>query len=158
MANDILKFSNKQFDASLNPLIKGLSDVLGLSTKASFAFLAAYGLRFPDSIDKRCLRQFEGGGSEFRDDTDAEMDTAVDILIERWGDINGQTYIDIRTNQDLLEQCMKALIVTADSVGATWLQNDFIEFKNGVNENNRGDFVALTKMKIDQLAEKTEPF
>ena len=112
-AKTIAKFANKKFDSSISPLLEGLNDYFGLSTKGSFIFLAGYGLKYPNSYSEHFNDTFDSKGSEWRDDTDTVYDTAVDVLIERYSAQHNLDFKDVRSNGDLLKQVIDELMKIA---------------------------------------------
>lgn len=153
-------FSNKAFDLSVDPLIKGLKECFGLSTKASFVFLASYGLKYPERIDlsKKYAYEAKGRGSEWRDDTDNELGPAVDILIERQAKEKGYTFQQVRTDPVLLKKITDELMAIATCTALTMLKGELSQFKNGVGPTKKQDFVVIVSGYIKELAESPEPF
>ena len=161
MSASVQLFSNKAFDTSVVPLIKGLNECFGLSTKASFVFLAAYGMKYPDRIDfsNRISYEAKGRGSEWRDDTDNEtLGPAVDILIERQAQKDGYTFQQVRTDGVLLKKVTDELMAIATCTALWMLNNDLESFKKGVSPSNKQDFIIIVADFLKELAESPEPF
>ena len=161
MPASVQLFSNKAFDTSVVPLIKGLNECFGLSTKASFVFLAAYGMKYPDRIDFSDRVNFEakGRGSEWRDDTDNEtLGPAVDILIERQASKDGLTFQEVRTNGALLKKVTDELMAIATCTALTMLNDELASFKKGISSSNKQDFIIIVASYLKELAESPEPF
>ena len=157
----VQQFSNKAFDTSVDPLIKGLKECFGLSTKASFVFLAAYGMKYPERVDfsKRVSFEAKGRGSEWRDDTDNEtLGPAVDILIERQAKKDNLTFQQVRTDAALLKKVTDELMAIATCTALTMLNGELASFKHGVAQTNKQDFIIIVSGYFKELAESPEPF
>ena len=154
----IAKFANKQFDSSIRPLLEGLNDYFGLSTKGSFVFLAGYGLKYPNSYSAHINDTFDSKGSEWRDDTDTVYDTAVDVLIERCSAQNNLDFKNVRSNGELLKQVIDELMKIANAVGKSWLDGDLSSFKKGIPNDERETFVKLVSAYLEELNQSVDPF
>lgn len=154
----IAKFANKQFDSSLTPLLKGLNDYFGLSTKGSFVFLAGYGLKYPDSYSEYINNNYDSKGSEWRDDTDTNYDTAVDILIERYSFQINLDFKEVRSNGELLKKVTDYLMKIANAVGKYWLEGDLSSFKKGISNDEKETFIRLIAYHLEELNKSVDPF
>lgn len=154
----IAKFANKQFDGSLRPLLEGLNDYFGLSTKGSFVFLAGYGLKYPESYSEHINDVFDSKGSEWRDDTDTVYDTAVDILIERYSARHNLDFKNVRSNGELLKQVIDELMKIANAIGKGWLEGELSSFKKGIPYDERETFVKLVSAYLEELNQSVDPF
>lgn len=154
----IAKFANKQFDSSLRPLLEGLNDYFGLSTKGSFVFLAGYGLKYPESYSEHINDAFDSKGSEWRDDTDTVYDTAVDILIERYSAQHGFDFKNVRSDGELLKQVVDGLMKIANAVGKGWLDGDLSSFKKNIPNDEKETFVKLVSAYLEELNQSVDPF
>lgn len=157
-AKTIAKFANKQFDSSIRPLLEGLNDYFGLSTKGSFVFLAGYGLKYPNSYSEHFNDTFDSKGSEWRDDTDTVYDTAVDVLIERYSAQHNLDFKDVRSNGNLLKQVIDELMKIANAVGKGWLDGDLSSFKKGIPNDERETFVKLVSAYLEELNQSVDLF
>lgn len=154
----VKQFANKQFDGSLKRLVKDISDNFKLSIKGIFVFMAGYGLRYPELIEKHINDSFDTNGPEWRDDTDKDYDAAVDILIERYSSSHGLEFKSVRGNDELLKKVTDGLMKIANAVGRTWLDEDLEPFKNGVTSDEKAKFIRLMSWYLKQLNESAEPF
>ncbi len=154
----IAKFANKQFDGSLKPLVDGLNDYFGLSTKGSFVFLVGYGMKYPESYSEHINDSFDSKGSEWRDDTDNSYDTAVDVLIERYSAQHGLDFKSVRSNGDLLKQVLDELMKIANAVGKGWLDGDLSSFKKSIPDDESETFVKLVSSYLKELNKSVDPF
>lgn len=157
-AKTIAKLANKRFDSSIRPLLEGLNDYFGLSTKGSFVFLAGYGLKYPNSYSEHFNDTFDSKGSEWRDDTDTVYDTAVDVLIERYSAQHNLDFKDVRSNGDLLKQVIDELMKIANAVGKGWLDGDLSSFKKGIPNDERETFVKLVSAYLEELNQSVDLF
>ena len=158
MAIAVQQFANKQFDSSLEPLIKGLRECFGFSTKASFIFLASYGLKFPEQISDLSPKVFDTKGPEWRDDTNLELQSAINILLERQGKIFGYSFQQVRTDSIVLKKCIDELMRIANSTGFMMLNSDLSSYKKGVPSAGKQDFIVIVSGYLKDLAEALEPF
>lgn len=154
----IAKFANKQFDYSLKPLLEGLNNYFGLSTKGSFVFLAGYGLKYPESYSEHINDSFDSKGSEWRDDTDTVYDTSVDILIERYSAQHNLQFKDVRSNPETLKKVIDDLMKIANAVGKGWLDCELSSFKKGVSNDEKETFVKLVSFYLEELNKSVDPF
>lgn len=154
----IAKFANKQFDYSLKPLLEGLNNYFGLSTKGSFVFLAGYGLKCPESYSEHINDLFDSKGSEWRDDTDTVYDTAVDVLIERYSAQHNLQFKDVRSNPETLKKVTDELMKIANAVGKGWLDGELSSFKKGVSNDEKETFVKLVSYYLEELNKSVDLF
>lgn len=158
MEKAIAKFANKQFDSSLKPLLEGLNNYLGLSTKGSFVFLAGYGLKYPESYAEHIDDSFDSKGSEWRDDTDTVYDTAVDILIERYSAQHNLQFKDVRSNPEILKKVVDELMKIANAVGKGWLDAELSSFRKGIPGDEKETFVQLVSYFLEELNKSIDLF
>ncbi len=158
MEKAIAKFANKQFDGSLKPLLEGLENYLGLSTKGCFVFLAGYGLKYPDSYTEHINDSFDSKGSEWRNDTDTVYDTAVDILIERYSARHNLQFKDVRSNAEMLKKVVDELMKIANAVGKGWLDTELSSFKKGIPGDEKETFVRLVSYFLEELNKNIDLF
>jgi len=158
MEKAIAKFANKQFDSSLKPLLEGLNNYLGLSTKGSFVFLAGYGLKYPESYAEHINDSFDSKGSEWRDDTDIVYDTAVDILIERYSAQHNLQFKDVRSNPEILKKVVDELMKIANAVGKGWLDAELSSFRKGIPNDEKETFVQLVSYFLEELNKSIDLF
>ena len=151
-------FANKQFDSSLEPLIKGLRECFGFSTKASFIFLASYGLKFSDRISGTITKTFDTRGPEWRDDTNLELQPAINVLLERQGKIFGYNFQEVRTDSAALKKCIDELMKIANATGDMMLNSELSSYKKGVASAAKQDFIVIVSGYLKELAEVSEPF
>ncbi len=158
MKNKLEKFSNKHFDKALEPFLKGLKEYFGLSTKGAFVFLASYGLKYPDCYEGYFEKSPNSDGPEWREEQDADYETAVDVLINTYSMKEGLKYSDVRTDAELLKKVVDELMKIANAVAKSWLDSTLFSFKKGVSDNDKGVFVQLIASYLKELNEDEPQF
>ena len=155
MNKEVAYYSSKHIDPKLTNILNGLKTYFGFTTKASFVFLATYGmLNYKNlGISWQDYVIPKGNDNEFRESEDNGTDPAIDILIERMGKIKNLSYEQIRTDENLVNECMMDLCRMANATGMYLLDNDLYSFKgHPINESNAVIFMGVICQLIDDIA------
>ena len=160
MSKELATYSNKSFDEKLSPFLDALDKYLGISTKGQLVLLSGLGL-----MDKTTMSSSwkayspKGRGRELRANTDSEYNSSLDIVLAKLVKIIGEYKIsEILTNSDLYNKYVSYLMNIASIYCENLLQEDFIEYKNGVNANNCNGFMVLASNLLESFKNEEPEF
>ena len=159
MNKDVADYKNINFDDIYTPFLKGLEE-LKISNKGAFVLFSSLGLK-DEKIMKSGWKDYslKGKGKELRSGTDNEYDPAIDILLSKLSlHLGEKDLADILTNETLLNKYVIYLMNIANLYCEKLLSEEFIEYKNGVSNNNLSGFVILVGNLIQKLTNQDSVF